>query len=169
MKKLADISSFEALQNHAHAGFASDIAVFNTMDEAKRFVAGEGGGSYYGSPLPLLRKYLARISKPGESTEWAYGEDEEIVWSGCELCDWIEEGATITTDELAAVIYTELGEEVDAMLEATGQNEDAYKWIKRNFADELMDIASQEFEYRLDEHDDDDYYTYTDGFWPTFK
>ena len=78
-------------------------------------------------------------------------------------------GATITTDELAAVLYAELGEEVDAMLEATGQNEDAYKWIKRNFADELMGIASQEFEFRLDEHDDDDYYTYVDGFWPTFK
>ena len=168
MKKLADISSFEALQNQAHTGFGSDVAVFNTMAEAKDFVARGGGGDLY-SPLPLFRDYLARITKTGKPGRFSSSEDEKLVWRACGLCDEIEEGATITTDELAAVLYAELGEEVDVMLEATGQNEDVYKWIKRNFADELMDIAAQEFEFRLQEHEDDDYYTYVDGFWPTFK
>lgn len=37
MKKLADISSFERLQNQAHAGFVSDMSVFNADREKVRF------------------------------------------------------------------------------------------------------------------------------------
>ena len=36
MKKLADISAFEGLQNQAHAGFVSDMAVFNADGEKWR-------------------------------------------------------------------------------------------------------------------------------------
>lgn len=160
MKKLADISSFEGLQRQAHAGFVSDISVFNSMETAKQFFDSEPW------IINSLRRDIDKIAKGADQNEVLY-KDETYTYAALELCNWIEEGYDITSDDLWKCLIDEVGEDVVGMLgpDEEGYGDYSFKWLKDNIADRLMDVAAQEHEYRLDEGE----YVEEEGFTPVFK
>lgn len=144
MKKLADISAFERLQGQS-PNTVSDMAVFNTMENAERFVKSCDG---LVDGLRELIKVDLEDTLGIDTFKPSYTHTDFIYDAG-ELCNWIEWGYDMTAFELTNALLPELGEDVEQLLDVTGENISVEDWVRERFADSLMTLAREEHGYRV--------------------
>ena len=166
MKKLADISAFESLQRSANA--VPDMAVFNAVDDAVKYFNGHVNGS--GSIISVLKRRFAKMTRDGESLspasvaskrawgrlcQWNTLEMDCVDSAISDLCDELEVDTDITVNDLTTVLTTELGGDVQAMIDATGSSGTVQDWLGR-IAKLLMRNAERELADREEYGDEDE-------------